>query len=613
MIEGRCAAGKHRMAPGRAERKGNSDDWHGPGRLMAVLGVLVFAGPAPAADTVFVDERTLSFSSAQRSVWGFDDAAYVLPIDIPVTNIVVPSFSRGGIQSRQVNNPLHDGWQALYDTTYGATYGTVYVASLPGCLGSTSCAASKADSAAKKAASDVAGTEPPKTYAERNGGRVWGDSKFVSGLSGAIRADGGTVSVDYQADVRTTLSGATHTPGAVLSVGTALGADNARIATSGPQVGMSLSTYQDFESHLRMEAYLKNVGGPATLTNFGDGLKTQPLFELTAGNGAVRLDPLGLGPVTVGTELTKQFGATLTPPGSSVKVTVPVFEISAGVPDVAADPAATVREGGGWRNGVAPPERKGTEILGIGNSVVLEGSEFARAALDMDSVSLMLGTPLGISASIGTPPIGIPTILGAEGNALDFDLETYWALRTSYDFVPDLKVTYKFSSPVQIRAADGTLSLAGEVTVPIGEVIDFLNPLDGVDVTTLFSIADNEFRNRTDFELRFGISLAMIELLLGGVLFSGIDAGLSWAEIVDLPNRLAVYSAAAPIGGPIALGRLGSPDGVGFALDGFPLVDGAGFSIMAIPEPGTALLMLAGIAFVLGAAGRRRSAGRPRP
>jgi len=579
--------------------------------LTAVLLGLTVEEEAFAAQSTIVFDTALQFRSNEQSVWGNDQATFLAPINLPITNINQPNIDVGGIQTRQVNNVAYDAWSVLYDSTYAATYGPVYAANFSnpfGCAFVHACAHAEANRLANIAARDVAGPAPPRTIPEKNGGRLTGDTKLLSGLTGAFEANGGTVHVDYLPRVRTTLGNAGATSGERMTLQSLVTHDDARIATSGIGVSMSLAAYQDFASHLKLEAYLLNVGGPATLTNFGSGRKEQSLFKFTAGNGAVTLDPLGLGvPLSLPDTLTKQFGATLSPPDQTVQVTVPVFEITVGVPATATSPDATVKDGAVWRNQIAPASRTGAGVLGVGNSRPLQGTEFARVALDMDSVSLLLGYPLGARAAVNTPPLGFPTIFGAEGNLLDLDLETFWALRSNYEFVPKLQVTYSFSQPMEIEKADGTRALMETITVAPDEIVTFLRPAGGVDITTAFTLDGSRFRNMTDFQVQFALSLALLELAFDGLLFGAADGALSWAEIVDLPNQLFLANFGLDIGNPIQFGRIGSPDGVAFGLDGFLAQAGASFQIAAVPEPESWLLTIAGLALVAGIARRRRA------
>jgi hypothetical protein len=594
-------------------RDNNCDAYVRIGRCLtgALLSFAVAAQTFAAHEgTIFFDTE-LQFRSSEQSVWGADAATFLAPIHVPITTINQPNISRGGIQTRQVNNPAYDAWSVLYDTTYGTTYGPVYAANWFACGFSHACAHAEAHRLATIAAQRTAGTAPPRTYAEKNGGRLTGDTKLLSGLTGAFEANGGTVHVDYQPRVRTTLGNAGAALGERMTLRSVVTHDNARIATSDIGVRLSLAAYQDFASHLELEAYLANVGGPVTLTNFGDGYKEQPLFKFTAGNGAVTLDPLGLGTaLSLPNTLTKQFGVTLSPPDQTVEVTAPVFEITVGVPKTSTTPGNTVKEGDAWRNEIAPAARTGAGVLGVGNSRPLQGTEFARLALDMDSVSLMLGFPLCARAAVNTPPLGFPTILGAEGNILDFDLETFWALRSNYEFLPKLQVTYHFSQPVEVEKMDGTRAVMETITVGPEEMVTFLRPEGGVDITTAFTLDGSQFHNMTDFQVQFALSLALLELALEGVLFGIADGALSWADIVDLPNRLSVANFGFDLGNPIVLGRIGTPEGVAFELDGFLAQAGASFHITAVPEPQGWLLMIAGLALVVGTARRTASARR---
>jgi hypothetical protein len=574
----------------------------------ALLGLAVSAETFAASQSTIHFDADLQFRSSEQSVWGADAATFLAPINLPITTINQPNIGVGGIQTRQVHNLLHDGWQALYDSTFSTTYAAVFAANLIPCFGNTACADAAARPAANNAARAVAGPEPPRTIAEKNGGRLTGDTRLLSGLTGAFEANGGTVHVDYMPRVRTTLGNAGAASGERMTLQSPVILDSARIATSNIGVGMSLAAYQDFASHLKLEAYLSNVGGTAQLTNFGDGRKEQPLYEFNAGNGTVTLDPLGLGtPLSLPNTLTKQFGVTVSPPDQTVEVTAPVFEITVGVPKTATKPDDTVKQGNVWRNEIAPASRTGAGVLGIGNTRPLQGTEFARVALDMDSVSLMMGAPLGARAAVNTPPLGIPTILGAEGNILDFDLETFWALRSNYEFVPRLQVTYSFSTPVEIEQSDGTHVLMQSITVEPDDMVTFLRPAGGVDIETAFTLDGSQFVNMTDFQVQFALSLAMLELSFDGVLFSVADAGLTWADIVDLPSHLFLASLGLDLGNPIQLGRIGSPQGVAFDLDGFLLQAGPSFQLAAaVPEPESWLLMLAGFALVAGVARRRK-------
>ena len=130
--------------------------------------------------------------------------------------------------------------------------------------------------------------------------------------------------------------------------------------------------------------------------------------------------------------------------------------------------------------------------------------------------------------------------------------------------------------------------------------------LASVDIATEFKLEGSQFRNMTDFQVQFALSLALLELRMEGVLFSVADGALTWAEIVDLPNHLFLAEFGLDIGNPLQLGRIGSPDGVAFALDGFSSLAGASFQIAAVPEPESWLLFIAGALLVVGATHRAR-------
>lgn len=578
--------------------------------LVAVLTGFFFTTDLHATQDLRSFESALQFRSAEQSVWGANQPTLFEPIDVPITNINRPDIDVGGISARQVNNLAYDAWSVLYDSTYASTYGPVYAANFAdpfGCAFQHACAHAEANRLATSAARSVAGPAPPRTITEKNGGRLTGDTKLITGLTGGFEVNGGTVRVDYLPNVRTTLGNASANAGGSMTLTSRVTSDNARITTTGIGVNMSLGAYHDFGSHLKLEAYLANVGGPATLTNFGKGYKVEPLFEFRAGDGVVTLDPLGFGtPLSLPNTLTKQFGSTVSPPDRTIEVTVPVFEVTVGVPATAVNPNATVKDGATWRNVIEPVTRTGAGLLGLENSRPLQGTEFARVALDLDSVTLLSGYAVGARAAINTPPLGIPTILGAEGNLLDLDLETFWALRSNYEFAPKLQVTYSFSQAVEIENADGTRVLLSEITVAPEDVVTFLRPDTGVEISTAFTLAGSQFRNLTDFQLQFALSLALVELRMEGVLFSVTDGALTWAEIVDLPNHLFLAEFGLNLGNPINLGRIGSVDGVQFALDGFDTLAGASFQISAVPEPQTWLLFMAGIGMLAGATARTR-------
>jgi hypothetical protein len=602
--------------------------WPRLGGMLRLVCVLLcgpeaeaFAAAEGSADSKgsIVVERELRFESANQSLWGGDSSTWQMPLSVPVLTLQNPNAVAGGIVTRQVNNPLHAVWQAAYDTAYAAAYGAVYAANYPGCLisalGNTSqasaCAGSIAGTRATNAARTAAGSEPARTLTEHNGGRVFGNGSISAGLTGLLGADGGSVRVDYTASVKTEIGNAGAQPGDRMTLKTSITAHSAQIHTTDINLSLAVGAYLDMRQQRTMEAYLANLGGLANLVNVSPGYQERPLMEVTAGNGVVTLDPLGLGDITVASSLTKQFGVKLSDPTSTVEVMAPVFEVTLGPPDTSTDPADTALVGDTdvWRNGVVPERRGSGEIGTIGNFRPLQGGEFARVALDMDVFSLMLGYPLGARAAINTPPLGFPTILAAEGNLLDFDLETFWSLKALYDFTPNLQVTYLFSEPVEITNAAGEHIFTHVITVGADEELTFVRPADGVSIETTFSLTGNEFSNLTDFELQFGLSASVLELVFSGVLFGIADGALNWAEVVDLPNRMALLMGEIAIGNPIRLGRVGDPQGVAFALRGFEELSGPSLQVAAIPEPSTWLMLMSGLALILAAAhGAHRAA-----
>jgi hypothetical protein len=214
----------------------------------------------------------------------------------------------------------------------------------------------------------------------------------------------------------------------------------------------------------------------------------------------------------------------------------------------------------------------------------LQDGDFFRFDLDVDSISLATGVPLGVNfmgPNVKWPKRlskggSLGPVIGINLNAIDLDLATFWSAEQRLTFDPRVGVDLSFSRPVELRV-DGEIdfTVRSAVSLPLGVGLEFKQPAGGVAIEPLFSARDNRFFNDTALKLA-----PALQETLGGIELLGLIPELA-EGVFDLPTNFAVLQVTPELVEPIELWRSqADPEQPsGYALEGFADVRGSAVSI----------------------------------
>jgi len=214
----------------------------------------------------------------------------------------------------------------------------------------------------------------------------------------------------------------------------------------------------------------------------------------------------------------------------------------------------------------------------------LQDGDFFRFDLDVDSISLATGVPLGVNFT--GPDVKWPKrlnragslgpVIGINLNAIDLDLASFWSAEQRLTFDPRVSVDLRFSRPVELRLdGESDFTVRSAVSLPLGAGLEFKQPAGGVTIEPVFSARDNRFFNDTALKLA-----PALQETLGGIELLGLIPELA-EGVFDLPTKFAVLQVTPEIVEPIELWRSqADPEQpTGYALEGFTDVPGPALGI----------------------------------
>jgi uncharacterized membrane protein YgcG len=262
----------------------------------------------------------------------------------------------------------------------------------------------------------------------------------------------------------------------------------------------------------------------------------------------------------------------------------------------------------------------------------LQDPDFARLDLDVDSVSLVWGTPLGVIFEARKLPSKakiLGPIIAAEINALDFDIASFWSFDQRLRFEPNLQVELRFSRPLRVKAAGETdFAEVSSKVIAAGGTLEFVQPDGDVTITPVYTLRGNRFFNHTRLLMTPATQLTLGQLRLYGLVPAMIGgafafptnfAALQWTpqlvnpvELWAHPQTPTAFGGFADVPGqPIAVARLSTGGGGGGAGGGGGgSGTGGGASAGGGGGGSGSLLALFGLVAALAARRSRRRAGR---
>ena len=220
-------------------------------------------------------------------------------------------------------------------------------------------------------------------------------------------------------------------------------------------------------------------------------------------------------------------------------------------------------------------------------------TDFARLDLDLDGILSALTpppvvaplppkNPLGGNFSFGSAPdpdqpTAVKPALTIEYNFLDIDFANWFSLDQSLIFSPQMMVLLEFSPAVRIKLAGETEFSAEpmasvEMTVEAfqNSELEFLQPDGGVQITPVYSLRNNRFRNLTGVKWTSGLQQSLGQLKVEGVIPAILGGALG---LPPLNVSLLQTTLASP---PVHLGNLFDTD---HTLGGFVDVPGQAITV----------------------------------
>ncbi len=425
------------------------------------------------------------------------------------------------------------------------------------------------------------------------------DIEFNWGIDGYVQADGGTVSVDYQAGIDVDVQQVASEPQEIYQIQTTLADETLDWGTTGPSVEMQLDSFLNADSFVSATIKFPYMTDTGQLVQ---GVEvTETLFDdTTYGEQRVASDPLVLAGIDgngLGLEILGDVilgGNIIVDRFKDVKMIgfkttlaeygFPLLEFGIHVPDIntPADPFYN-----GNRSGtpdsriqtVGPGSRLSDTFFGIVASTD-QDPDFFRMDLDVDGFYFAIQKiPLGVRIRQKVGPIKLYSL---EYNYLDFDSVLIFSFDRKDAFEPRLDVELQFSKPVKLETTEGSnhYELVSKRRVAIGEKLRFIHPGGDVQITPVYSVLRNSFTNDTDLVLT-----KMLEMEFSSFEFRTL--------FYRLP-KIAAIGGSLDLGPPEEIVNLnfmdwGSNDPTEFSLTNFSDVPGNAITIQGSNEPPVAL------------------------
>lgn len=223
----------------------------------------------------------------------------------------------------------------------------------------------------------------------------------------------------------------------------------------------------------------------------------------------------------------------------------------------------------------------------------LQDGDFFRFDLDVDSISLALGTPLGVNIEgpvIRYPkrlPLGgeLGTSIGFNLEAVDLDVASFFSTDQRLTFDPNVRVEIRFSAEVEVRL-DGETEFEARraITILLGESFEFRQIEGGVTMTPTYSARENRFIN--DTAIKYGLAF---QQSLGQIEMYGVIPDMA-EGVFDLPTNFAIMQLTPELFDPVTIWRSqpdsGDPDA--YRLEGFQDLAGVALAVAdsTAPPPG---------------------------
>ncbi|WP_444995618.1 hypothetical protein [Aliikangiella sp. IMCC44359] len=209
----------------------------------------------------------------------------------------------------------------------------------------------------------------------------------------------------------------------------------------------------------------------------------------------------------------------------------------------------------------------------------IHDTDLFRLDWDVDFMTSLMGTPLGIIVT-GPKVFNIKghkliTSYQIEGNAIDYDVASFWSMQQHLSFAPNLKVTLNFNQAVSVKTETmDNFEVMTQIKMPVGDTIDIIQPASDLKITPVYTLNENEFINDSQLVLTPAIQEKFLNLK-----FSGLYPDIASAAL-GFPLDFVALSLTPQLSDPILISQF---DKTPVSLDGFVDITGQPLSVTFDP------------------------------
>ena len=351
--------------------------------------------------------------------------------------------------------------------------------------------------------------------------------KTISGSFGSGNVDLGQ-SFDVQIDIEQ--KNDQH-----LSISSSFLLGETKLSSAISAAALKSETSVDLDIDLRVREYFLRGAVKDYYRNYGVDEEFTD-FSIAIGEGAIALNPLGLGELEIPLEagFKKEFGFGVN------KIIGPKFIQPAGdITVYTTDMAGSITSDDGNGEVSLAFGRDGNSEVKLSflepTPNINEG-DLIRFDTDIDLLATS-GVGLGIEA-------GINPVTSLQGNLLDFDSGMLANLAQNQEFTSgDIDIVLDFSIPVQVLQHDGSYALVTQHLLRAGESLDIIQPNVDFEISSSYLLSDSTYENDLTLNL-FGVNelkLFNAEFRLLPGFESIINGGFNQLRDVDLPSWLGDF------------------------------------------------------------------------
>ncbi|MDY6919517.1 MAG: hypothetical protein SV765_04815 [Pseudomonadota bacterium] len=181
----------------------------------------------------------------------------------------------------------------------------------------------------------------------------------------------------------------------------------------------------------------------------------------------------------------------------------------------------------------------------------IHDSDFFRLDFDMDVMSLVWGVPLGViweGPKLPNKAKILGPVAAVEMNAVDVDVASFWSIDQELSFTPELAVILQFTPAVAVRTeTEAQFSVRDSVTITAGESVEIVQPAGGVAINPVYTLANNQFSNRTQLNVSFAVQESLLQMRVYGLIPSLLGGSLG------MPTNFVAFQLTPQLADPVSI------------------------------------------------------------